>query len=443
MPSIRSRWKAAAQLVAESRDLLDGRPGSSADPPAALVSRDWVSFLLSLDEGELATIETHGHARWPDRTPPGLRSLLERAADVCTLPTFSSPDVRTARRGETPRKRAQVDAFGELVLPLAAHAARVVDVGSGHGHLTREIARRTRLPVVGFDRDASLVGRARRLSSGASPTFAVSDVLRDGLTLSAGDCVIGLHACGELGDLMVASVARSPGTMLALVGCCLQKRRQGSRRPLCGDGPDGSLDLPRGLLGLSNLAASDEGVEASRVDNLAARERRLALNRLLSEGGEPLRLGAELAGLNRRAAQGDLSHLVERAFELRGRPTPPRTAIDEAASWARREHSRARRLSLPRAMLARVLEVYVLLDRASYLEEHGFAVEVGALFPMTVSARNLALVARQDTDSSASSFSIASHSASHRSSCEVSSASSRSSDLTSSPGVRWKKPGSA
>jgi SAM-dependent methyltransferase len=314
---------------------------------------------------------------------------------VCTLPTFSSAEVRTARRGETPRKRAQISAFGALVLPLTAHAARVVDVGSGHGHLTREIAERTGLPVVGFDRDVALVGRARVLSSGASPTFAVSDVLRDGLTLSAGDCVIGLHACGELGDMMVTSVARSPGAMLALVGCCLQKRRQTSRRPLCDHASRASLDLRRGLLGLSNLSARDDGVEASRVENLAARERRLALNRLLSEGGQPLRLGAELAGLNRRVAQRDLSHLVERAFELRGRPTPPRKAVDEAASWARREHARARRLSLPRAMLARVLEVYVLLDRAAYLEQHGFLVEVGELFPMAVSARNLALVARQ------------------------------------------------
>jgi hypothetical protein len=45
-------------------------------------------------------------------------------------------------------------------------------------------------------------------------------------------------------------------------------------------------------------------------------------------------------------------------------------------------------------MLARVLEVYVLFDRAAYLEQHGFSVDVGTLFPALVSARNLALLAR-------------------------------------------------
>jgi SAM-dependent methyltransferase len=279
------------------------------------------------------------------------------------------------------------------VASIAAGAARVVDVGSGHGHLTREIALSSGLPVVGLERDAALAGRARALSTDASPTFAVTDVLRDGLELSPGDCVVGLHACGELGDRMVESVARAHRTTLVLVGCCLQKRRQPSRRPLCADEHADRLDLPRNLLGLSNLASTDDGVEATRAENLAARERRLALNRLLSEGREPLRFGAEIEGLNRRIAQRDLPVLVARAFALRGRPMPSAKAIDEAAAWARAEHARARRLSVPRAMLARVLEVYVLLDRAGCLEERGLAVEVGTLFPASTSARNLALVA--------------------------------------------------
>ncbi|HEX4448776.1 MAG TPA: methyltransferase [Polyangiaceae bacterium] len=398
--AILTRWETAARLVADSRDLLEARPGGSGGVPAALVSRGLDAFLLSLDDAELDAIETHGHgAPWPDRTPEGLRSLVRRAAEVCAVPVLSNPGLPgvspdAPRKGETPRKRAQVDAFGGLIRSLSTRAHRVVDVGSGHGHLTREIAQHVALPVVGLERDPALAGRARVLSEGASPTFAVTDVLRDGLALSEGDCVVGLHACGELGDAMVTSVARSRGVSLALVGCCLQKRRQLSRRPLCvAPGVADLLDLPRGLLGLSNLAARDEGVEATRAQNLLARERRLALNRLLSEGGPALRLGAEIEGLNRRTAHHDLPVLVARAFAVRGRPAPTARAIDEAGGWARIEHARARRLSVPRALLARVLEVYVLHDRAAFLEAQGFAVEAGILFPPTVSPRNLALLA--------------------------------------------------
>jgi hypothetical protein len=395
--SVQRRWEAVARLVAENRDVLDARPGSDGEVSEALHSRGWSDFLLSLEDGELGAVESDGlDAAWPAHTPGSLRSLVEHARAVSSLPALVSvgPPAAGLRPGETPRKRAQIDAFGALVLSAAARAVRIVDVGSGHGHLTRAIAERTARPVIGLERDAALAGRAREWSRGASPSFAVIDVLRDGLAPSPGDCFVGLHACGELGDAMVTSVARAPGTSVALVACCLQKRRQLSRRPLCPiPGLEEKLELSRRLLGLSNLTARDEGVEASRSENLAARERRLALHRLLVDRWGPIRLGAEMDGLNRRVAHRELSVLVARAFAQRGAPAPPAAAIDDAARWARHTHARARRLSLARSLLARVLEVYVLLDRAMHLERTGFVVWVGTAFPVDVSARNLALVA--------------------------------------------------
>jgi SAM-dependent methyltransferase len=397
--------------VAESRDVLDGRPGSEGEVPEALVSRGWSDFLLSLDDQELASVETDGlEARWPERAPPSLRALALRAHEVCSMSALvpAGAPATGPRPGETPRKRAQIDAFRALVRPFVARATRVVDIGSGHGHLTRAIAEGSDRPVIGLERDAVLAARARARAAapagqgigrnttpeGRGPSFVVTDVLRDGLTPLAGDCFVGLHACGELGDMMVQTVAGAPGTSLALVGCCLQKRRQLSRLPLCPvPGTGEQLELPRRLLGLSNLTARDAGVEASRLDNLAARERRLALHRLLAHRFGPIHLGAEIEGLNRRVAQRELAFLVARAFAHRGAPAPPVAAIDEAARWAREAHARARRLCLPRALLARVLEVYVLLDRAVFLERSGFVVRVGTAFPLDLSARNLALVA--------------------------------------------------
>jgi len=399
--NVAARWEAAARLVAGHRDLLDARPGR-ADAPAALFTREWASFLLALDDDELAALEIGGHdAAWPSRTPPSFVALADAARHVCALPMVIEPSLASGvevarpaqRRLEKPRKRAQIDAFARIILPLATSAERIIDVGSGHGHLTREIAERIARPVIGLDRDDGLAARARSLPTTASPSFAVTDVLREGLTLTAGDCVIGLHACGELGDVMVESAARS-GAAIALVGCCLQKRRASSRAPLCAApfaGAAGALDLPRGVLGLSNLTARDDGVEATRAENLAGRERRLALHRLLEDDGATLELGAEIGGLNRRAAQRDLGSLVARAFAARGRPAPSVSAIEEAASWARAQHAEVRRLSLPRSLLARVLEVLVLADRARYLEERGRDVTIGLLFPANVSARNLVL----------------------------------------------------
>ncbi len=457
------RWLAAARLLAGARDVLLARPGAAgpgddegdkgmpparleagdADAalsvPAALARRGWSEFLLALDDAALEALEVGGvDAPLPAGAPDGLRALVSQARAACALDALGSIDGLDApasrpalpgapppldgapRRAEKPRKHAQVAAYAQLAAPLASRAARVLDVGSGHGHLTRAIAEAIARPVLGLERDPRLAERARRLTAAeaspradASPTFALTDVVEGGLALSSADCVLGLHACGELGDVMVTSVARAPGATLVLVGCCPQKRRAPSRSPLhVPDATDAdaaerdalarALDLPRPLLGLANLAAGELGVESSRPLNLLARERRLALHHLLSTHASDssdaptpvaLRLGAEIEGLNRRAAHRALPELVALAFAARRLPPPPASAVARAAAWARTAHARARRLSIPRALLARALEVFLLLDRAAYLEARGKQVRVGVLFPARVSPRNLALVA--------------------------------------------------
>ncbi len=369
-----------SSLVADYRDVLEARP-AGGDVPLALHARGWSDYLLGLDDQELNELESRGVAASFRAAPPSLRELLERARADCAVPRLATDaPVKRPRKLETPRKRAQIDAFAALIVPLAR--ARVLDVGSGHGHLTREIAERLEVPVVGLERDPRLAARARSLGG----DFDEVDVLARGLALSPDDCVIGLHACGELGDAMVESAARA-GAAIALVGCCLQKRR-GPRRSFSED-----LELSPRVLGLSNLTARDLGVEATRAENLAARERRLALHLLLSRRVGALRHGAEIDGLNRRVAQQELATLVARAFEHRALPAPTSSELDEAAAWARTQFARARRLSLPRALLSRPLELYVLRDRGAHLEARGYRVAIGEAFPADVSARNLALLA--------------------------------------------------
>ena len=394
------RWDALAEALASYRAVLDGRTVDGSIP-GALTERGWTEYLVALADDELAEIEILGQrCEWPGNVPSSLEKLTADARSLCSVPSLEGQPVEpsTRRRLETPRKRAQIDALSSLVLPLARNAARVVDVGSGHGHLARDLSDRISVPVVGLERDPSLTARAKRLPASAGLSFELCDVLRDGLALSAGDLALGLHACGELGDALVVGVADAADSAL-LVGCCLQKTRSAGRLPLNARRTGSSqVELPRELLGLSNFTAREEGVEASRTENLAARQRRMALHHLLSRV-EPLRFGAEMDGLNRRSAHDPLDSMVTRAFELRGKPVPSGETIAEAERWAAMHHALARRLSLPRGMLARVLEVFVLVDRALYLETRGFEVRIGTAFPDTLSARNLALVATRKRDS--------------------------------------------
>jgi SAM-dependent methyltransferase len=396
------QWQTSAKLLRAHHDLLMDRPaGAHAD---AVDARGWRDALLALPDEALQRLERGDDVDTPmDALPLGLRALQQQAALVSALPSLLPPLPTKAapRRHETPRKQQQVDAVAALVAPLARQGARrVVDVGAGHGHLTRSLARALPLPTVGLERDERLAARARALASvdGSDDddlSFAIADVVQSTAPFASGDCVVGLHACGELGDVIVSRAATSSAAAVVLVGCCLQKRRADARASLCRcDDEAGALtSLPRTVLGLSNLASRAVGVEAGLEENLQARERRLALWLLLQAAGVSVRLGAELFGHNRRLAHQPLSAIVARVFTARALPVPSDDAVAVAAQQARAQHAAQRRLALPRTFLSRVLEVFVLADRALHLERNGYAVAVGAAFSPAVSARNLALVA--------------------------------------------------
>lgn len=397
MTTLATRWDQLADAIASHRDVLDARAVDES-VPAALSARDWAEPLLSLTDDELTELEIAGcDGTLPRRFPPALQTLQALAKALCDVPALAQTgaSTRRLRRLETPRKRAQVEALSALTMPLVRAAKRVVDVGSGHGHLARDVAAQIERPVVGLERDGAISAKARLLPHWDRLSFEQVDVLRDGLALAPGDCVLGLHACGELGDAVTVGVAERAQS-LALVGCCLQKQRADVRMPLVAEGASASeAALPKVLLGLSNFTPRDQGVEATRAENVAARERRHALHALLSEQVGPLRFGVEMDGLNRRAAHDDLTSMVARAFARRGLPMPAQSAIADAAERAKALHDQIRRLTLPRILLGRVLEMFVLVDRARYLERAGFEVSIGTAFPKEISARNLTIVARR------------------------------------------------
>lgn len=397
--SVETRLEEAASLLVSVRDIVDERPAHE-HPPASIARRGWTEYLASLSEDDVRYAEEHGLAALvavrPSEAPPSLSELASRVRQTCAMPSLVATTehaARTARRAENPRKRTQVEAFVQAASVVSRDARRIVDVGAGHGHLTRELAERLALPTVGLERDRRLVERANALPSSSPPHFEATDVLRDGFAFRQGDCAVALHACGELGDALVVAAAECSAAV-AFVGCCLQKRRADHREPIRAEHarmPE--LRLAKSILGLSNLMSRAEGVEASLDENLAAREKRLAVRLLLESRGVIPRPSAELEGLNRRAALDELPTLARRVFEARGLPIPTMPEIAVMANHARHVQAAVRRWSLPRDMLARLLEVYVLLDRAGHLAAHGYALAFGTLFPTAASARNLALLA--------------------------------------------------
>jgi SAM-dependent methyltransferase len=390
-----SRHHEATAVLSTVRDIIAER-AAGAEPPSWCVRREWVEFLGGLPEGFVLAAERDGlaaHVVTAPGAPPDLIALAQAVSRVTDLPRAAgSRAEHVDTRRASWRKRAQVAAFAELVARLPRPPSRIVDVGSGHGHLTRHLARTAGVPAEGWERDPARVAVASALIAGGSVRFVTADLRDAGEVLSAHDLVVGLHACGELSDLAVRA-ARQAGASVALVGCCLQKR-PGDRVPLVV--PPGltaeALTVPRAALGLANTRTGDEGIEADLETRTRARWNRFALGRALQVAGHPVAPGEELRGVNRRRATGDFAALAALAFQARGLARPTRAALDEAARASAPDFERERRWALPRAMLGRLIEVWAALDRGAFLAAAGYRGEVVVAFDTSASPRNVALL---------------------------------------------------
>jgi SAM-dependent methyltransferase len=395
----------ALEVLIPALDIVGGR-AEDGEVPAWCEARGLAGFLLSLDEAALERCEAQGLAAFvlgEERGAPAALVDLARATSEATqLPSIlapARPSERPAPGSVSARKQQQIEPLLAAVRPMAERAGRIVDVGAGRGHLTRIAAARFDREALGLEREGTRVEAARVLAArdhgDGTVRFEASDVCEDELTFEASDLVLGLHACGEVGDRMTTAAARS-GADLALVACCPQKIRLPERPPLSRAAREAGLWLRREALGLANLTARPVGVEGQLTETMVAREHRSALRALLRARGVEVAPGEEMRGINRRRAHDPLPELAARALALRRLPAATEAELGRGRAEGSRIAARARRIALPRSMLARLVEVSVSLDRAASLAESGHAAMVATLCDAAVTPRNLALLASRD-----------------------------------------------
>lgn len=385
--AIRARHGLASRLIHGARDIIEERPEATA--PRWADARGWTAWLRELDDAAVEQAEVHGFATVARslNAPTDLCALADQVHAVCALPRLTADRIAAPSHRIKSRKQAQLAAFAAAIVPRFPTVQRVVDLGAGHGHLTRHLAAALGVEALGLERDPAFVDAARAFAQ-AVARFEVIDLLAERPALHPSDLVVGLHACGALSDRLV-EMAIEAGAAVAFVSCCLHKQSA-----LCRAVGDPCSTLPRWSLGLANIVFGAEGVEASLRANRAARTRRAGLRWLLQQRGLTVGEGDEMHGLNRRAAHRAFEVLVDEALAQRGLDPATDQERKAAQQAGQRIYDAVRRWACVRRMLGRPLEVLINLDRAVRLLDAGYRVEVGAMWPVAVSPRNLGVLAR-------------------------------------------------
>ncbi len=381
-------------------EIMLGYPAPLKDYPA-----HWIRALRAYDYPTIALRLSQGHI--PPELPEDLRAWLGQIAALTELPVAARPPADLpapswVKIGQ--KKQHEIERLAPLVAQTAEHSdlRHVVDVGGGVGHLAQVLAHHYQLSVTSLDMDEMLQHAGKHWQSVKWPgsphavDFRAHRLERDDLhfrsLLTPHTLSTGLHTCGPLADHQIAAVVQA-GAALVNLGCCYHKippselpRSQVARE----------LPLPWNLFALTLASGAHRKQDAADFAfKQKLKRKRYALHFLLHDHlATPglVTLGNGSAGLydgsfaayareqlRRLNLQSDWSDADLEAFA----EDRERRKIIEDMIYA----------GILRDLLGRPLELALLFDRALWLEEHAYEVELQEIFDARRSPRNVALVA--------------------------------------------------
>lgn len=382
------RFLALQDLLAAHQALWRPAPFHEPEPAWCRDHPELAAHLLALDDARVAVLASDN------------RALIELAghfipalAELHGLIELPHAD---ARLSATPfqawyvpgRKQAQIEAFagavGEVRAPLLEWCA-------GKGHLGRLLGRHWRVPVTSLEWDAELCAAGAELAHGVDQAFLQADALAPAAASQLpGHHAIALHACGDLHLALLRGAVAQGVPALDLAPCCYYRIATPEYRPLI---PEASLALSRDELHLAVTETGAAGARERRLRDTAQAWKLAFLELRLESAGIPrARPFASVPGA--WLADGFVAWMRRLAARegLVLAPEPDWTALESRGQALRH---RMARLELLRLAFRRPLELWLVLERALFLERAGYRVRVAEFCPRQATPRNLLISARR------------------------------------------------
>ena len=332
--------------------------------------------------------------------PAPFPELAQQASTLCAvgaLPkiTREAPPARLSV--DVPgRKWQQIDAFASS-LQFRQPTRHWLDWCAGKGHLGRLLTQDGQ-SLCCLEYNAELVEAGQRLSQrhGITAEHRLQDVLCASTAnhVQAMHSPVALHACGDLHVRLLQLASHTGCLQLAVAPCCYNRIQGDSYQALSAAAQASTL----------RLSKDDLGLPLSETVTAGTRVRRLRDQSMARRLGFDL-LQRELRGIDEYLPTPSLPPAwLDKSYAdycrdlaaLKDLPSPP--ARDwlalEARGWQRL--AEVRNLELLRSLFRRPLELWLVLDRALYLQEQGFQVTLGTFCAAQLSPRNLLLLAERD-----------------------------------------------
>ncbi|KEX95282.1 SAM-dependent methyltransferase [Pseudomonas putida] len=389
-----ARFTALDTFLTAHQALWKPRPFTHLQLPWETTYPELATWLRgrSLEEAESA----HNHPALVDAPQPFAAladmSLALSALDELPAHTLEAPAHRL--NVDVPgRKWQQIEAFAGR-LQFADPARHWLDWCSGKGHLGRRLLQPGQ-QLTCLEYDPALVASGQALSQHhrLHALHVEQDVLAANAAalLEARHTPVALHACGDLHVRLIRLASAAGCKQLAIAPCCYNRTHLTRYSPMSSAAQYSDLQLSLDDLGLpmSETVTAGARVRRQRDTSMARRLGFDLLQRQLRGVDEYLPTPSLPSAWLEKPFAEYCQHLAElKELSTVGAQNWPEL---EAAGWQRL--AQVRNLELLRGLFRRPLELWLVLDRALFLQEQGYTVRLGTFCESSITPRNILLLA--------------------------------------------------
>lgn len=293
------------------------------------------------------------------------------------------------------RKWQQITAFVQY---LPDFNLPVLEWCAGKGHLGRLIAKARGAEVVSLEWQAPLceAGQAFADRWHLSQTFVCADAFTidaDTNPFTGQQQVVALHACGDLHVRLLTLAAEAGTQALAISPCCYHLIQASHYQPLSNLAQQSSLKLSRHdlQLPLQQSVIANPKQQALRHQEIAWRLGFDALQRQCRQIDEYL----SLPSLKQSQLSGNFTDFCLWAAQMKGVNLAKNRDFEAWLEIGRQRQQLTRRIDLVAHLFRTVIEQWLILDRACFLQEQGYGVCVGEFCANSVTPRNSLILAQK------------------------------------------------
>lgn len=368
------------------------------DQPFREVRPAWCARWPAL-AAELLALPDEAVGPLNDDSAAALALLARYLPDVAELSALTAVPARQASplgdygtrwAWEIPgRKQGQIEAFASATRP---GGDSVLDWCGGKGHLGRLLALEWKRPVHTLEIDTQLCDEGERLARKAAVDhhFWRRDALAVADWPQAGQHAVALHACGDLHRRLLTQGCAAGVSYFDVAPCCYYRGVGKDYVPLH---DHHGLRLTRDD---TRLAVTETVTASPRLARQRDREMawKLGFDAFRRENsGDAYKTFKPVPAAWFRVSFGEFLQQMAVREGLPAEMASRSAARIEVQGWQRQRE--VMRLSIVRHAFRRALEIWLVLDLAGYLENQGYAVDIGTFCPRRLTPRNLLISARR------------------------------------------------